>query len=119
MLAGDGPIYLSRECSLTSERQGDSLLVRIQGEFDLACDDRFKEEMGRLVDQKTARLVLDLRELSFIDSTGLRALVRLDSTAKSDGFDFTVLYDPSGPIRRVLEVAGMEDVLPLADGSAQ
>ena len=59
------------------------------------------------------RLVLDLRGLSFIDSTGLHLLVALDERAQRDGFQLTLLA-PAAPIDRAIRVCGLDQTLPFA-----
>ena len=58
--------------------------------------------------------LLDLRGLTFIDSTGLRMLVQLDAVARHDGFDFAVLCG-YGQVREVLRATGLDGMLPLFD----
>ncbi len=58
-----------------------------------------------------ARLVLDLRRLSFIDSTGLHLLLALDQRARRDGFMLT-LVAPTAPIDRAIRLCGLDHVLP-------
>jgi anti-anti-sigma factor len=76
------------------------------------CERPFLEELGAALDEQTTALVLDLRALKFIDSTGLGMLVALDASARDDGFDFTVLCREGG-VRRVLRETGLDGVLPL------
>ena len=58
-----------------------------------------------------ARLMLDLRRLSFIDSTGLHLLVALDQRAQRDGFLLTLVAPPA-PIDRAIQLCGLDQVLP-------
>jgi anti-sigma B factor antagonist len=116
---GDGPTRLSRDCSLVSERRLDAAIVRLYGEFDLACEERFQEELGRLVDEATAQLVLDLRGLTFMDSIGLRMLISLDAIAKTDGFGLSVVCAAEGPVRTLLVETGLDDVLPIVERAPQ
>ena len=60
-----------------------------------------------------ARLVLDLRGLSFIDSTGLHLLVALDQRAQRDGFQLTLLA-PAAPADRAIRLCGLDETLPFA-----
>jgi anti-anti-sigma factor len=119
LIDGDGPTRLSRDCSLVAERRLDAALIRLYGEFDLACEERFREELGRLVDQATAQLVLDLRGLTFLDSIGLRMLISLNAIAEADGFDFVVLCDGKGPVRNLLEETGVDGLLQIVDRPPQ
>ena len=55
--------------------------------------------------------MLDLRGLSFIDSTGLHLLVALDRRAQHDGFQLT-LVAPAAPADKAIQVSGLDQVLP-------
>jgi anti-anti-sigma factor len=54
--------------------------------------------------------VLDLSELSFMDSTGVNALLRARSLLGRERRDLVVICPP-GPVRRVLELIGVVDLL--------
>jgi len=110
----DTPIQLARYCSLRVERQRDTAIVRLAGEFDLSCEQRFQAELESTLDDHVGTFVLDLRGLTFIDSTGLGLLVQIDALARNDGFDFAVVCG-NGQVRRVFEQTGLDGVLPLTD----
>jgi anti-anti-sigma factor len=57
---------------------------------------------------------LDLSRLTFMDSTGLRAVLRAQELCAEHGYDFLVIPG-SGQVQRLLELTGTTDVLPLAD----
>jgi anti-anti-sigma factor len=99
---------------MRSERLVETTIVRLAGEFDLACAESFDDEVGRLLDGETRVFILDLRGLEFIDSTGLAKLVTLDALAREDELDFTILC-AEGLVRRVLRETGLEGMLPVAD----
>jgi anti-sigma B factor antagonist len=110
------PVRLASYCSLRIERHFDTATIWLTGEFDLACEERFLEELGSTLDSLTETLVIDLRGLKFIDSTGLRMLLQIDSASKNDGFDFVVLCG-NGAVRRVFKETGLDERLPLVDPS--
>ena len=112
----DSPVQLASYCSLRTERHLDTVTIWLTGEFDLACEERFQEEVGSVLDSLVGTLVLDLRGLQFIDSTGLRMLIQIDAAARSDGFDF-VVFCGNGHVRRVLGETGLDGVLPVVDPS--
>lgn len=60
------------------------------------------------------RLVVDLRRLDFIDSTGLRLLLACDAEARQDGFSFALTPGPAR-VQRVFELTRTLDVLPFVD----
>ena len=88
------------------------MVIRLRGEFDMACAERFEDEFDGALDGETEALVLDLCGLRFIDSTGLRMLVTLNHMTNEHGIEYTVLCD-EGAVRNVLWETGLDGVLPL------
>ena len=78
-----------------------------------ALDAAIAETLSAALDgiESAGRLVLDLRGLSFIDSTGLHLLVALHQRAQRDGFQLTLLA-PAAPIDRAIQVCGLDRTLP-------
>jgi anti-sigma B factor antagonist len=109
-------VYLSHYCSMRADRDFDTIILRLSGEFDLACEERFCEELEHALLDPAQRLVLDLRGLDFMDSTGLRVLIQIDARARSDEFEFVVLCG-EGHVRYVLRESGLDGVLPVVDGA--
>jgi anti-sigma B factor antagonist len=92
-----------------TERRADHLRVLVSGELDL-----FREaDLRRAVDDVLAdttpeRLVLDLRGVQFLDSSGLRALLMCRDRARSLGVPLALAVAP-GPVTRLLDVAGVHN----------
>jgi anti-anti-sigma factor len=78
--------------------------VRLVGEFDLAGLRDFDDAIGRLTPR--SGITLDVSELTFIDSTGIQALVKL--THDENGGRKVVLEGPSDSIRRVFEIVDLD-----------
>jgi anti-sigma B factor antagonist len=98
-------------------RDGDTLWVRPIGELDLDTAPRLDEEMTAIRARGAGRLVLDMRALTFMDSTGLRLVIRWDTTAKDEGFRFAIVPGPE-VVQRVFRLTGMDDHLPVAEPPA-
>ena len=109
---------LSGVCWIETGRHLDTSIVRLHGEFDLSAEPRFSENLEPALDAATATLVLDLRGLTFMDSTGLRMLVSLNNRSERDGLDFAVLCD-DGNVRNVLCETGLDGILPVVDPSGR
>jgi anti-anti-sigma factor len=92
--------------------------VRLHGEVDLATVDRLDAALRELRETDSDRIELDLGEVSFLDSMGLRLLLRLDEDARRDGTQLRLLPGPPG-VQRVFEVTGTLDRLPFADRPAR
>jgi anti-sigma B factor antagonist len=105
---------LSSICSVRAEQHLDTTIVRLYGEFDLSGEQPLQALLEDLADAKPTTLVVDLRGLTFIDSTGLRILVSLMNDAAREGFDFAVLCS-EGSVRSVLRETGLDGVLPVID----
>ena len=105
---------ISQICSLDAERKAGSLILRLYGEFDLSADERFHDELAKLLSADTTTMIVDLRGLTFMDSTGLRALVTLENKASAANYDFAILYE-GGTVARVLTETGLDRVLPVID----
>jgi anti-anti-sigma factor len=77
------------------------------GEVDVATADRVEQEVEALVCLGFAAVVLDLRRVTFFDSSGLHLLERLKAAAVRDGVVFGVRTGGAGPARRLLELTGL------------
>ncbi len=77
------------------------------GELDLGTVPPLEARIEELRSSGVATVALDLRQLTFMDSTGLRLLLRLNAESRSNGFHFVVI-DCEGPVRRVLRLTRVE-----------
>jgi anti-sigma B factor antagonist len=84
--------------------------IRPVGALDLTTVSVVEAQLAELWSVGFTHLVLDLREVSFIDSTGLRLLLTWDAHSRADGVRFAVIQGPE-EVQRVLEVAGVADRL--------
>jgi anti-anti-sigma factor len=97
----------------TSEDSG-RIVVAPRGELDLATAPEFDEVLNDSLD-RSDEVVVDLRELQFMDSTGLRVLIRAHARAQG-GKRFAVVRPPAGgPIAKILSVAGVDSELDFVD----
>jgi len=103
----------SRGFQVSASRINGYAVVSLLGEFDLAGVSMFEQELGR-VRTPDATLVVDLRGLTFIDSSGLRALVIADQEARSAGGRCVVVRGPD-QVGQVLDLTGIGERLELVD----
>ena len=61
----------------------ESVRVAPVGELDIATVDKLQAEVARLLETGFAKIVLDLRGVRFLDSTGLRLVLELDAAARA------------------------------------
>jgi anti-sigma B factor antagonist len=92
-----------------------AVVVRLAGELDLYNSDEVRETLAAVAQQPPDRLVIELSEVSFLDSTMLGVLV--EARQKLAGRPIA-LAGAGEPIRRAVEVAGLAGHLPLYDSVA-
>jgi anti-sigma B factor antagonist len=106
----------AREFMVDVYRDGEAVVVAPRGELDLATVGRLRDELARPA--SAALLVLDLRGLSFMDSSGLALVVEQQRRAEAGGGDFRVVPG-SGSVRRLFEVTGVARHLRWTEASSQ
>ena len=91
------------------QRQRDVAIVQPHGELDMATVETLRAALDGV--RNAGRVVLDLRGLSFMDSTGLHLLVSLHESAQRDGFDLK-LVAPAPPADKAIQLSGLDLALP-------
>jgi anti-anti-sigma factor len=99
-----------------SRRIGDVLVVSLTGELDMGRAPEFEEAIERA--QGGSAIVVDLRELRFIDSEGIKALLRVHF-AGQDGHSSVSFIRGQDPVQRVLQLAGVDQLLGWTDAPAE
>jgi anti-sigma B factor antagonist len=94
--------------------KGDAVIIRVSGELDLASSPTLEQELERVASSGVSLVVVDLRELEFMDSTGLSVLVRAHQRAAESSQRFG-LVNGSQQVQRLLDLTGVADRLVLAD----
>jgi anti-sigma B factor antagonist len=93
----------------TSER-ADGVHVELSGELDISTASNIEARLMELERSSPSRLILDLRRVNFIDSTGLSMIINADGRARKDGRRLTIVSGDGVP-RRILRTVGLEDRL--------
>jgi anti-sigma B factor antagonist len=102
------------ELTVCSDRDGVMRTIRAEGELDLATAEDLERELRRVESSDALSIVLDLSRLQFIDSTGVRLLIKADMRSRADSNRLTLLRGPKA-VQRVFELTGILDRLPFAD----
>jgi|1186.fasta_scaffold513909_2 anti-sigma B factor antagonist len=92
------------------DRQPTATVVTLSGELDLATATRLESALDRLTAED---LVLDLRPLTYLDSTGVRLLLRHDAAARSSGRRMRVIRG-QGVADRVFALTDADRLLQVA-----
>jgi anti-sigma B factor antagonist len=96
-------------CRVDVSTDGSVAVVRVAGELDVLGVPLLREGLKSLAEQGIHRVIVDLAELDFVDSTGLGVLIGgLKRMRESDGD--LVLKDLRPRVARVFEIAGLDQV---------
>ncbi len=99
-----------------AEEKDETLVVRFRGELDLAVVDECAAGLEEPLNGPEQDIVLDLGELTFADSTGLRFLIDTKRRVESHGKRL-VLSGVSEPMLKLFDVTGLTSWFDYADGS--
>ncbi len=98
------------------ERLDDTVQVhlRLKGDLDLYNAPAFDDALVAVEGEKWPTLVLDLRQLEFLDSMALRLIMRTQARAQQDGRRLVIVRGPAF-LDRVLNLAGLTEHLDIVD----
>jgi anti-sigma B factor antagonist len=96
-----------------TSREGTGVRIAAAGELDLVTAAELQSRLDAELGTGHA-IELDLTGVTFVDSTGLRVLVQTAQRAEDGGLPFTLLQPLPAQMRRVLQVTGLDQRLPIA-----
>src|SRR4051794_9928139 len=85
------------------ERRGKTAILRLSGEFDLAGADQVDACIKELAGNSPDEVVIDLRGVTFLDSRGLRALIRTRELGPEAGWSLKLVRGPE-QVQKVFEL---------------
>jgi anti-sigma B factor antagonist len=94
--------------------EGEAVVVDVVGELDLASSPILEQELDSSAVSGAPLVIVDLRKLEFMDSTGLSVLVRAHQRAVESGKQFAIVKGPQ-QVQRLLTLTGVAERLTLAD----
>jgi anti-sigma B factor antagonist len=101
--AGSG---LRKDPVLGVEAVGEACIVRLGGELDLYNANQVRDALGNACNESPERIVVDLGEVEFIDSTALGVLI--EARTKLDNRRAFMLAAPGLETRRALQISGLD-----------
>jgi anti-sigma B factor antagonist len=93
----------------------DALVIRTIGDLDLVSAEAFESKVREALASGALAVLLDLSQVEFIDSTGLRALLAAERLSSMNRCRFGILRELSPAVRRSFEVSGMAEFLRFVD----
>jgi anti-sigma B factor antagonist len=97
---------------ITPQPLGGAPCLALAGELDIADVPRAEEALDAAIAETTGAFLVDLCALEFLDSSGIRVLLRARALLGRE--DRTLaLVCPPGPVLRALELTGVSDLFPI------
>lgn len=99
---------------ITAQKDGQVLVITVQGRMDSLSHPEFDRHASDLVDQGERLFVVDLSGLEYISSAGLRSLLGLLKTVQPHGGN-VALCGLTGVVRNVFEMVGFQHVFVIGE----
>jgi anti-sigma B factor antagonist len=112
----DGDAIRAEHLQIEVRRDSDRAVMTLRGELDLASAPALARELETLqaADPPAPLIVLDVRELEFIDSTGLRVILAANTRAREGGHEFA-LTQVQPQLQRLLTITRVGEHLRIVD----
>ena len=101
---------------VTTTERPDGVQIALSGELDLASAARLEDELKSIEGSNPGVVVLDLQALSFMDSSGLRALLAADARARERGGRLVIVRGDER-VQRVLRITRLDERLEIVDSA--
>jgi anti-sigma B factor antagonist len=102
---------------LTTDTNGAIVSLALEGEFDIAGASSVEQELQRIEQSAPPTVVLDLRRLTFMDSTALRIIIAADARAREQSRRLVLVRGPD-PVHRILHMTRLDERLEIVDDPA-
>ncbi|MGH3779154.1 MAG: STAS domain-containing protein [Pseudonocardiaceae bacterium] len=99
----------------TSAENG-SMRITLSGEIDLANAEAVEDEIRAAVSHQPGAVSIDLTDLSYVDSAGIRMLFALASRLEALRIVLELIVPLDSPTRRLIELSGFESLVALRPG---
>src|SRR3954447_9340012 len=96
-------------------RTARAAVITLTGELDVVCADAFKRRFADAIKDEPSHVVIDLRQLTFLDSTGLALLLRVNEMSQDQGFALWMVSCEDDPPGKIFRLTGTAKILPLVD----
>ena len=91
--------------------------LQLRGELDMQGAPRLQQVLEESCQLGAREITLDLRELEFIDSSGLRAIILGRDVCAGHSCGYFLIRSRARIIQRLFTIAGVDDELPFRDGA--
>jgi anti-sigma B factor antagonist len=104
-----------RRFAFEQSRTSRATVMTLRGELDVVCADAFKRRFAEATEDEPAHVVVDVRELTFVDSTGLALLLGVNQMSQDGGFELSIISTEGDASSKIFRMTGTDKILPLVD----
>jgi anti-anti-sigma factor len=107
-------IMRAGELRITDSVNGGAHILELAGELDIATAGELEAKIKQVCLDGAGEVLLDLDQLMFVDSTGLRYLIAARALCEQSGCRFALMH-ARAPVDRLFELTGLAQKLPFRD----
>jgi anti-sigma B factor antagonist len=107
-------VAIARPLEIDEHFDGSVARLTLRGELDIATVPRLEEAVAAVLARSPSLVTIDLRSLSFLDSSGLREFIVLADRAEEEGWRLS-LVRPAPPALSIFQITRAEENLPFVD----
>lgn len=90
-------------------KKDDCLIVELIGDLDIFSGDEFKDEMLKILKNERLNMVIDAKDLEYIDSKGLGALIGIYKFQKESNKTITIINVKSN-VKKIFEITKLDEI---------
>ena len=103
-----------QKLDIHTEDISDGILVRLTGTITMSCAALLRQRLGKIQEDRPARLVIDLGAVPHMDTSGIATFVEVLQHARHTGSTL-ILCAVNDHVRRILEIARLDTVFSIVD----
>ena len=104
--------------AVTIERQDNTIIAQVSGRVDGTNAAEFQDDLIPVTEGSNQSVILDIGELSYISSAGLRVILLIARTLRSKDATF-IVCSPTDSIREIFEISGFSQIIPIHNSQAE
>ena len=109
---------MQRNFAVHTHTTESAITLALSGELDLVASPALERAMEAQAQSDAQLVVVDLRQLDFMDSTGLHTVLRIQQAAQDAGRRFALIRGPD-QVQRLFELTGLTETLTIVDSPEQ
>ena len=99
-------------------KEGEALIARVDGRIDGSNAREFQNEIEAVCADADRFVILDLEQLSYISSAGLRAIMMTAKQLESRDVKFAVC-STSGSVSEIFQISGVDQIIPVRPSQSE